>query len=166
MNVRERLIAVARHLGPLNSQVVYVGGSVVHFLIPLPMRSGLRPTEDVDLIVPVKRYYEIQSFSESLRQVGFVEAPEDGVICRWKVEGIVVDVMPLGEAAFGFTNSWYDLVVQYAIEQEVEPGLTLPFPQSAHLFGHQAGGLLQSGRRRLLGQFRLRGHCCRLGLLC
>jgi predicted nucleotidyltransferase len=128
VNVRERLIAVARHLGELNSQVVYVGGSAVHFLVPQPLTPGLRHTEDVDLIVPLRKYHEIQSFSEAMRKLGFVEWPEDGVICRWKVAGIVVDVMPIGEAAFGFANRWYPQVVQDAIEQEVEPGLHCRFP--------------------------------------
>ena len=147
MNVRERLIAVARRLGKLNSSVVYVGGSAVHFLIMEAMVSTLRHTEDVDLVVSATLYHEIQEFSEQLRQAGIVENREDGVICRWSVDGMVVDVMPTGEKAFGFSNRWYDQVVRSSQELEVAPGLRCRFPDLAtfmatkfEAFGDRGGG--------------------------
>ena len=147
MNVRERLIAVARRLGELNSSVVYVGGSAVHFLIQEAMVPSLRHTEDVDVVVAAALYHEIQEFSQKLRQAGFVENREDGVICRWSVDGMVVDVMPTGERAFGFSNRWYDQVMLDSQELEVAPGLHCRFPSLAtflatkfEAFGDRGGG--------------------------
>lgn len=32
---------------------------------------------------------------------------ESGVICRYKIHGITVDVMPTSDAVLGFANQWY-----------------------------------------------------------
>lgn len=32
---------------------------------------------------------------------------ESGVICRYKVRGVIVDVMPTSEEILGFSNRWY-----------------------------------------------------------
>jgi len=38
---------------------------------------------------------------------GFSNDVESGVICRYKIKGIVVDVMPTSEGILGFANQWY-----------------------------------------------------------
>lgn len=47
------------------------------------------------------------------RERGFQEGGGP-VICRWRVDGITVDIMPTDETILGFTNRWYTEVVATA----------------------------------------------------
>lgn len=105
------LRAVARLLGPLLDQMVFVGGSTVG-LYNTRNQLESRPTVDVDCITevaPRSAYYELE---EQLRKLGFRN--DQQVICRWHVEGQVVDIMPVAEAILGFTNPWYAEGVAHA----------------------------------------------------
>jgi len=67
----------------------------------------IRPTEDIDIVVEIwarKDYFEID---EKLRKLGFINDQESGIICRYKIDGLVVDVMPTQSDILGFTNKWY-----------------------------------------------------------
>lgn len=105
------LRAVARLLGPLLDQMVFVGGSTVG-LYNTRNQLESRPTVDVDCITevaPRSAYYKLE---EQLRELGFRN--DQQVICRWHVEGQVVDIMPVAEAILGFTNPWYAEGVAHA----------------------------------------------------
>jgi len=39
--------------------------------------------------------------------MGFENDIESNILCRYKVQGIIVDVMPTGENVLGFSNKWY-----------------------------------------------------------
>lgn len=47
------LIKIARALGPLRDEAVFVGGSVVGLLMTDPAAQRIRPTDDIDLIVEI-----------------------------------------------------------------------------------------------------------------
>jgi hypothetical protein len=40
-------------------------------------------------------------------KLGFENDIESGVLCRYKVKGVIVDVMPTDASVIGFTNRWY-----------------------------------------------------------
>lgn len=103
----DRVILVAEQLGTLREQVVFVGGSIASLLITDPAMPDMRTTLDVDLIVEAATRSEYYRFHDQLRAQGFREAPEEGVICRWKTGEQLVDVMPVTDDVFGFVNPWY-----------------------------------------------------------
>ena len=39
--------------------------------------------------------------------MGFENDTESKVICRYKIQGIIVDIMPTGKDVLNFTNRWY-----------------------------------------------------------
>ena len=50
----------------------------------------------------------MKSFSERLRALGFREDISEGAPrCRWLIDGMELDVMPVDEKVLGFTNRWY-----------------------------------------------------------
>jgi len=111
---------VAQSLGPLCSQFVFVGGCAAGLLITDAARPPVRATVDVDLIVEVATRAEYYSkLREDLLRAGFTESGD--VLCRWKVRGILVDVMPTTEAILDFTNPWYEEALKTAT-QVVLPG--------------------------------------------
>ena len=47
------------------------------------------------------------------------------MICRYKVKGIIVDVMPTGENTLGFTNHWYKKGYATAIDHSLDEDHTI-----------------------------------------
>lgn len=102
------LQAVARALGPLRERVVFVGGSTAGLYSTVARAAESRPTVDVDCIIEVAPRMAYYALEEELRALGFRNDQESKVICRWRVAGLVVDVMPVGENnILGFSNPWY-----------------------------------------------------------
>ncbi|MBN8823641.1 MULTISPECIES: nucleotidyl transferase AbiEii/AbiGii toxin family protein [unclassified Spirosoma] len=103
-----RLRTVASALSELNEKVVFVGGAVVSLYSPNAASEEPRPTNDIDLIIEVTTYTEFSGqIEERLRQLGFVNDIESGIICRYRIQGIIVDIMPTDENVLGFSNRWY-----------------------------------------------------------
>ena len=99
---------VAERLGnELRERLVFIGGAVAGLLITDPGQPAIRPTEDVDLIVHATVRADYQRLEEGLRQQGFVnDLSKDAPICRWRIGGVTVDVMPTLEEILGLTNCW------------------------------------------------------------
>jgi hypothetical protein len=47
------------------------------------------------------------------------------MICRDRINGIIVDVMPTGENALGFTNPWYEKGYVATVQYELEKGCVI-----------------------------------------
>ena len=118
---REQLVKVARALGDLSSEVVFLGGATVGLLITDPAARSVRPTKDVDVVVEVASYAEYQvKIGSALRAAGFVECTDEGApICAWRVDGVRVDVMPTDAAVLGFTNPWYQQAIATASTRDI-----------------------------------------------
>ena len=52
--------------------------------------------------------------------MGFENDIESNILCRYKVQGIIVDVMPTGENVLGFSNKWYPEGFKKAIKYDVD----------------------------------------------
>ncbi|MEX8547512.1 MAG: nucleotidyl transferase AbiEii/AbiGii toxin family protein [Mucilaginibacter sp.] len=103
-----RLKAVAQVLSNLKEAFVFVGGATVSlYATDASLANEVRPTEDIDVVVEIAGYSGFTQLEEKLRAVGFVNDIESGVYCRYKIQGIIVDVMPTNDTAIGFSNKWY-----------------------------------------------------------
>uniref|UniRef100_A0A831U276 Uncharacterized protein n=1 Tax=Geobacter metallireducens TaxID=28232 RepID=A0A831U276_GEOME len=117
---------VARRLGGLREKLVFVGGAATGLFITESAAPEPRVTQDVDLIVEVISHADYYLLEETLRRIGFSPDMTDGApICKWLVDGIVVDVMPTDAEILGFSNQWYLPAVRSAISMEIEPGLEI-----------------------------------------
>lgn len=122
----ELLTKVAKKLGPLLREVVFVGGCTTGLLITDEAAAEVRPTFDVDVIAEITTYAGYAAFSERLRALGFREdSSKDAPLCRWLIDAIKLDVMPLEEKILGFTNRWYPAAMDAAQETVLEPGLRI-----------------------------------------
>ena len=102
------LRAVSAALGPLRTEVVFVGGMIRSLLITDPAAPMARPTDDIDLVAAISSRAEYYVLAERLRELGFREDRRDKApLCRWIVRGLTVDVMPDHENVLGFSNRWY-----------------------------------------------------------
>ncbi len=120
-----RIKAVAKVLQELNQKVVFVGGATVALYAPSEIAFEARPTDDVDVIIELASYTNYSQLDEKLRLVGFQNDVESGVICRYRVQGIIVDVMPTNSNVLGFSNIWYPEGFKNAIEVELDSEITI-----------------------------------------
>jgi len=102
------LEVAAAALGDLLNEVVFVGGATVSLWITDEAAPELRPTDDVDVIVEITTRRDYYRFESRLREAGFRNHPEDGVICRFKQpeSDLLLDVMPTEASILGFENRW------------------------------------------------------------
>jgi predicted nucleotidyltransferase len=105
------VLVVAEALANLRDKMVFLGGSVVGFLLTNPSVVDVRSTDDVDVVVDVVSYSKYQDLLAELRKLGFAHDMH-GPLCRLLVHGIKVDVMPTDESILSFTNRWYLLAMQ------------------------------------------------------
>ena len=101
-----RIKAVANILNQLNEEFVFVGGATVSLYGDVS-KAEARPTDDVDVIIELASYTGYAQLDEDLRKLGFENDIESGVLCRYQVKGIIVDVMPTNASVIGFSNRWY-----------------------------------------------------------
>lgn len=103
---------VARALGVLREDLVFVGGSVAGLLLSDPLAAGVRATIDVDAVTDSNRA-SLLELEQAIQTRGFIHDVMSGVICRWihKKSGVVFDLMPVDPNVLGFTNPWYAYAV-------------------------------------------------------
>jgi predicted nucleotidyltransferase len=119
-----RIKAVSFALEELSPEVVFVGGAVVSLYSTRP-EVETRSTDDVDIVVEIARYKEYAAIEEKLRSKGFVNDVASGVICRYLIQGIIVDVMPTSEEVLGFSNKWYPAAFAKSVQIKLDDGLPI-----------------------------------------
>ena len=122
----EKVRTVARALGEIREQVVFVGGSITELYAESPELTDIRPTFDVDCVIPIQtrgKYYELE---EKLRQKKFKNDTSTGApICRWIFDGIVVDIMPDNPDILGFSNQWYKIGMEHRIKHQISETISI-----------------------------------------
>lgn len=106
---------------------------------------SVRHTDDVDLIIDVIGYAGWAEFQGKLREKGFRESMEDGVICRMRLGEFKVDFMPDDEEILGFTNIWYAKAIDNALNFPLTDDLAIrlvssPFFVATKLEAHLGRG--------------------------
>ena len=104
-------IAIA--LGELNDKVIYVGGATVSLYINDPAADDVRPTKDVDITVKVASMLELENIREILTKKGFKQSADLNVICRFRYDDILVDVMATKPISWAPANKWFEKGFEY-----------------------------------------------------
>lgn len=126
-----RIKAVANALDTLKEKVVFVGGATIS-LYPDRQVFEVRPTDDVDVIIELLNYKNRATLEEKLRATGFSHDVESGVICRYKFQGIIVDIMPTNDPSIGFNNKWYPEGFNQAVDYIIEKGSAVKILSAPH----------------------------------
>lgn len=104
----ELLGGMARALGPVCDQVVFVGGCATGLLVSQPAVMDIRPTEDVDAIVEVASLAGYHALAKRLNARGFIQTlAHHTPPFRWFWRGLQLDLVPVDEKVLGFANRWY-----------------------------------------------------------
>jgi hypothetical protein len=121
----KRIKEVAEKLDYLLDEVVFVGGAVVALYADDPAAAEVRPTEDIDIVVGISTRPGFSTFEEKLRQLGFKNVIESKFIGRYKVNGIIVDFMPIEENVLGFSNKWYKTGIEQSFLYKIDNDISI-----------------------------------------
>ena len=116
----------AAKLKPLLNEIVFVGGVTLGLLVTDSAGAAVRETNDVDVVAEILTYPDYIAFSERLLQAGFTEdTGEKPLACRWRHQGLILDVLPLDEKVLGYTNIWYGSALNSAQRITLPSGLDI-----------------------------------------
>lgn len=113
-----RIKAVYHALEELANDVVFVGGATVSLYATRPGK-GSRVTDDVDVVIELLNYNDYAALEDKLREKGFRNDTFSGVLCRFVIDGIIVDFMPTSVNVLGFSNKWYPEAFKNSIKTSV-----------------------------------------------
>lgn len=125
---------VAQALDWLPRPPVFVGGATIGLFLDPFAKAQMRPTIDVDCILPgADSYVGWGRIEQQLRQRGWSPDP-DGPICRYRTpDGDIVDLMAENPSVLGFGGRWYPASVTNTVEKTLVTGrrVLVPAPEYA-----------------------------------
>jgi hypothetical protein len=147
------LTQIATALHGLSPEPVFVGGVAVQVHL-LGAQLDVRTTDDIDCAIEITTRTEYYSFSQQLRARGFLEdSAPDAPLCRWKYQGITLDMMPCDAGVLGYSNQWYPDGIRYAVTKILPEGIpikvfSLPYLVASKIeaFEHRGTGDLYGSR--------------------
>ncbi len=106
----------------------------------------VRPTDDVDVIIEILNYLNRAELEEKLRAIGFSHDIESGIICRYRIQGIIVDIMPTNDPSIGFSNKWYPDGFNKAIDYVIDEGCTVKILSSEYFIATKLEAFKDRGK--------------------
>jgi hypothetical protein len=119
----EEMRMVAQRLQPMDVPFAFVGGAVMCLLVDNPKVMQFRRTKDVDVIVAAVTYTQFADLEQKLRARGFQHDASAGApICRWTIDGCLVDIMPQNPASLGMNTRWFPEALRLSVPKDLGDG--------------------------------------------
>ncbi|MBW2690946.1 MAG: hypothetical protein JRC99_13635 [Deltaproteobacteria bacterium] len=100
---------------------MFLGGAIVPLLLDNPGLADIRQTMDIDLAVDVVTRLDYSKIEEELIALRFApDTSEDAPKCRWKIDGLKVDVMPGKDPTGEWRVRWFDVALETAETRVVD----------------------------------------------
>lgn len=141
---------VAEKIAPLREEVVFVGGTTLPFLLTRPVDLNLRKSKDVDLLTDCASKQDIYAFEDRLWDLGFKKR-ETGVICRWALEEIALDVLPADPDILGFNNRWCYEAMRDPLHVDLGKGLVIRIINAPCFLGIKFNAFYKRGNDDYVG---------------
>jgi predicted nucleotidyltransferase len=103
---------------------VYVGGATLS-LYATRATFDVRATDDIDVIIEIYSFAENAKLAIKLLEIGFQPEIESSVMCRYSVQGIIIDIMPTQLSNFGTYNIWYQEGFFFAQPYKLDESTTI-----------------------------------------
>lgn len=142
------LVAVGAPLNRLPRPLAFVGGAATGLLVTDLAAPAPRATDDVDVIIDVRDYDEYQTvIRPALLALAAREDDADGApLCRWVLQGVLVDVMPIDARVLGFSNTWYRNALATAVDHTLPDGTVIRVVDAPHFLATKIEAFLGRGR--------------------
>lgn len=146
---------VATKLGDLNNNVVFLGGCATTLFVTDPAVPSTRATDDVDCIVDIISLSDYHKLGKQLNTKGFKQSLKDTVICRWRYDDIILDVMPIDEKILGFSNRWYKPAVKNVVEHQITKNIIIRSVTAPYFLATKFEAFNDRGNNDFLGSHDL-----------
>jgi hypothetical protein len=104
----EQIARLDTALRPFPVDYAFIGGGVLSLLVTDPSASAVRVTMDVDVLTDTHTRRDYQRLERPLSERGFRHDTTSGApICRWRYEGIAVDILPIHRSVLGWESRWF-----------------------------------------------------------
>lgn len=114
------ILSLNEKLRGVSFDFAFLGGSVLSLLVNDSTADAIRVTKDIDIIAGVRTRKEFHGEERELESRGFIhDTSEDAPICRWKADGVVVDVLPVREEVLGWKSQWFEEALLAAKKMDV-----------------------------------------------
>ena len=115
------IVELDKKLSGAPFEYAFIGGSVLSLLVNDPTVDAIRVTKDLDVIVGVKTRSDFHKEERELERRGFAhDTREDAPICRWRIDDIVVDILPVREEVLGWKSKWFEAALQSAQPLQID----------------------------------------------
>lgn len=119
--VESSIVALNAKLNGLPFDFAFLGGSVLSLLVNDSSVDAIRVTKDVDIVADVRTRHDFHREERELESRGFKHDTREGApICRWVMDDIVVDVLPVREEVLGWKSRWFEEALAAARVVEIE----------------------------------------------
>ncbi len=144
---------VAMRLGSLNNEVVFLGGATTELLITDPAAPQTRVSLDVDVIIEIPSRRDFYKLEDDLRSRGFTQSDneDDDPICRWRIQNIIVDVMPTDSRILGFSNMWYSPAIKTATRYDIDNHIHIQLVTAPYFLATKIEAFYGRGKGDYLG---------------
>ncbi|OPY75289.1 MAG: hypothetical protein A4E63_00400 [Syntrophorhabdus sp. PtaU1.Bin050] len=135
---------VAENLGDMKKKVVFLGGTIIPFLLTRKVPLDLRPSRDVDFIVDFDSKEELYEFEDELWEQGFKRV-STGAVSKWKINDVSVDVLPAGPV-LDFNNKWCNEAMDHPRRANIGKGMVIDIMPAPCFLGVKLTGFYRRGK--------------------
>ena len=105
----EDIVKLDSKLRGIPFESAFLGGSVLTLLVTDKSADAIRVTKDVDIVMSIRTRKEYHMADSELEFRGFRHATREGApICRWILDDVTVDVLPIREDVLGWKSKWFE----------------------------------------------------------
>lgn len=108
-NVEESMARLDAKLEGMPFDFAFLGGAVLALLVTDKSVDAIRVTKDFDVMMNIRTRREYHVADAELEKRGFQhDTREDAPVCRWIVDDVTVDVLPIREDVLGWRSTWFE----------------------------------------------------------
>jgi hypothetical protein len=141
------LHTVAKRLGPLRNQVMFMGGTILPLLVAEEVAADIRPAKDVDIMIDMPSKTELYRFEDHLWDLGF-KRQTVGAASHWRLDTIGVDVLNADPDIVRFNNRWGAEAMRWATTRELDGGLGINAISAPYYLATKVEAFYRRGRNR------------------
>ena len=107
--IEDAIVKLDSKLRGVPFEFAFLGGSVLTLLITDKSADTIRVTKDVDIVMNIRTRKEYHMADSELERRGFRHDTREGApICRWILDDVTVDVLPIREDVLGWKSRWFE----------------------------------------------------------
>jgi predicted nucleotidyltransferase len=108
-DIEQAIIKLDDKLKGISFDFAFLGGSLLTLLITDKSADAIRVTKDVDIMMNIRTRNEYHAADSELEKRGFKHDTSEGApICRWILDDLTVDVLPIREDVLGWKSKWFE----------------------------------------------------------